>query len=380
MSDDAIASRNPMRDATRVVHAGLPEPVAGEPFLPGPTLAAVYHAPGEPEAIPFTYGRYGNPTWEHYERAIGSLEGGTAVVFSSGMAAVSAVLLSLLEPRDALTLASDAYDTTRQLALEYLRPRGIEVRMAPTAGRALYDLLPGTRLLWLETPSNPRLDVCDIAELAGHAHAHGAVVAVDNTLATALGQRPLELGADYSVSSATKQMTGHSDLVLGYVAAADPARAGAILAWRRLVGSIPGPYEVWLAHRSLATLEMRVRRQCENAQRLAEFLAARSDVERVRYPGLPADHAHEFARRQMRVFGCIVTFDLGSRERAEAFLGALCLVANTTTFGGLHSSAERRGRWGDAVPEGFIRLSAGCEDAHDLVADVTRALAAAART
>jgi cystathionine gamma-lyase len=240
MSDDAIASLDPMRDATRVVHAGLAEPVAGEPFLPGPTLAAVYHAPGEPDAIPFTCGRYGNPTWEHYERAIGSLEGGTAVVFSSGMAAVSAVLLSLLEPGDTLTLASDAYDTTRQLALEYLRPRGIEVRTAPTAGRALYDLLPGTRLLWLETPSNPRLDVCDIAELAGHAHAHGAVVAVDNTLATALGQLPLELGADYSVSSATKQVRGHSDLVLGYVTAADTTRAGAIRAWRRLAGSIPG--------------------------------------------------------------------------------------------------------------------------------------------
>jgi cystathionine gamma-lyase len=199
--------------------------------------------------------------------------------------------------------------------------------------------------------------------------------------ATPLAQRPLELGADFSVVSATKQMTGHSDLVLGYVAAADAARAESIRAWRRLSGAIAAPYEVWLAHRSLATLEMRHSRQCANAQRLAEFLAARPDVERVRYPGLWGDHAHELARRQMRVFGPIVTFDLESRERAEAFLGSLCVVANATSFGGLHSTAERRGRWGgDAVPEGFIRLSAGCEDADDLIADLTRALAAAPRS
>jgi cystathionine gamma-lyase len=379
MFDDAAPDQARLHDATRVVHAGLPGPVDGEPFLPGPTFASVFHAPGDPSAVRYVYGRYGNPTWERYEAALGALEGGEAVVFPSGMAAVSSVLLSMLQPGDVLTLASDAYYTTRELAQEHLRPRGVEVRMAPTAGRAVHDLIGGTTLLWLETPSNPGLDVCDIAELAGLAHAAGAVVAVDNTLATPLGQRPLDMGADLSVASATKHLTGHADLVLGYVAAADPARALAIAAWRRLSGSIPGPYEVWLAHRSLPTLEMRLGRQCANAQRLAEHLAARPDVERVRYPGLPGDRAHDLASRQMRAFGTVLTFDLGSRERAEAFLGALRLVANVTSFGGLHSSAERRGRWGgDAVPEGFIRFSAGCEDAGDLVADVTSALAAAA--
>jgi cystathionine gamma-lyase len=283
----------------------------------------------------------------------------------------------MLKPGDVLTLPSDAYYTTRELAVKHLRPLGVEVRTAPTAGRAVRDLVAGTSLLWLETPSNPGLDVCDVAELAGLAHAEGALVAVDNTLATPLAQRPLDLGADLSVVSATKHMTGHSDLLLGYVAAADPERAQAIRSWRKLTGSIPGPHEVWLAHRSLATLEMRLRRQCENAQRLAELLAGRPDVEGVRYPGLPGDPAHDLARRQMRAFGSVLTFDLGSRERADAFLASLHLVANATSFGGLHSTAERRGRWGgDVVPEGFIRFSAGCEDPEDLAADVIRGLAA----
>jgi cystathionine gamma-lyase len=377
MFEDATSDSTPVRDATRVVHAGLPDPVDGEPLLPGPTFASVYHAAGAPSEVRYVYGRFGNPTWGRYEEAIGELEGGPAVVFPSGMAAVSAVMLSMLKPGDVVTLPSDAYYTTRELAVEYLQPLGIEVRTAPSAGRAMYDLLPGTSLLWLETPSNPGLDVCDIAELARLAHAQGAVVAADNTLATPLGQRPLDLGADLSIASASKQMTGHSDLVLGYVAAADPARAQAIRDWRKLTGSIPGPHEVWLAHRSLATLEMRRRRQCENAQRLADVLAGQPDVAGVRYPGLPDDPAHDVARRQMRAFGSIVSFDLGSRERADAFLASLRFVANATSFGGLHSSAERRGRWGgDAVPEGFIRFSAGCEDAEDLTADVLRALAA----
>ena len=198
---------------------------------------------------------------------------------------------------------------------------------------------------------------------------------VDNTTPTPLGQRPLELGADLSVASASKAASGHADLVLGYVAARDPVRVQALRDWRRVTGSIPGPFEAWLLHRSLATLDVRLERQCANALAIAVLLAGRDDVTGVRHPGLPSDPGHELARRQMSRFGPLVAFDLGSRDRAEAFLAACELVIEATSFGGLHTTAERRGRWGgESLPEGFIRLSAGCEDADDLLADVTRAL------
>jgi cystathionine gamma-lyase len=203
-------------------------------------------------------------------------------------------------------------------------------------------------------------------------------VAVDNTFATPLGQRPLELGADLSVMSATKHLAGHSDLLLGYAAAGDAALAERLRGWRTETGAIAGPFEAWLAHRSLATLELRLERGCANAQALAQLLAGRRDVSALRYPGLRDDRAHELATRQMSRFGTVLCFDLGSRERAERFLGAARLVTESTSFGGVHSVAERRARWGgDEVPEGFIRLSAGCEDTADLLEDVEAALGAA---
>lgn len=367
--------REDLADATRVIRAGLPAPVNGEPPLPGPTFASTFHGIGDPSELQYVYGRDGNPTWDRYEQAIGELENGTAVVFSSGMAAVSAILLPNLKPGDVLAIASDTYYHTRRLATEYLGERGIDIRMAPTASPELRDIAAGASLLWLETPTNPGLDVCDIAELAQRAHAEQAIVVVDNTSATPLAQRPLDLGADYAVVSATKHLTGHGDLLLGYVATADPARAEALRSWRTYTGSIAGPFEVWLAHRSLATLDVRLKRQLETAQRFAEFLATRRDVEHVRYPGLAGDRAHEVSCRQMRAFGTIVTFDLGDRARADAFLASLELVEGATSFGGVRSTAERRARWGgDAVPEGFIRFSVGCEDPDDLIADVGRAL------
>ncbi|MEY2516679.1 MAG: cystathionine gamma-lyase, partial [bacterium] len=234
----------------------------------------------------------------------------------------------------------------------------------------------GATLVWIETPSNPGLAVLDVQALAAAAHAAGARLAVDNTLATPLTQRPLRLGADLSVSSASKLLTGHSDLVLGYVAVADADRAQALRTWRGLTGAIAGPLETWLAHRSLATLDVRHERQCATALVLAEALAGRDDVTDVRYPGL-ADHpSHALAARTFGGrFGCVLCFDVGSEQRAQAFLAACRLVAEATSFGGVHSSAERRLRWGiDDVSPGFIRLSTGVEDARDLVADVFAAL------
>jgi cystathionine gamma-lyase len=366
----------PLGDGTRAIHAGLPGARRHEPLLPGPQFASLYHLSGDPTGDPLEYGRYGNPTWLRWEAALGELEGGQAVSFASGMAAVAAVLLPRLGRGDVLLLPDDGYPAVRELATRHLAPRGVEVRAVPTGGFA--GALEGVTFVWLESPSNPGLDVCDIAEVCRLARAGGALVAVDNTLATPLGQRPLDLGADFSVASDSKYTTGHSDLILGHVAVGDPRLESELHDWRRATGAVPGPFEAWLAHRSLATLDVRLERQCATALALAELLAARSDVEGVRYPGRPADPAHELAARQMTRFGSVVAFDLGTRDRAERFLAGCELVAEATSFGGVHSSAERRARWsGNAVGEGFIRFSVGCEDAADLLSDVERSLDAA---
>jgi cystathionine gamma-lyase len=353
-----------------VIHAGLPDPRRHEPLMPGPQFASLYHLSGDPTGHPLEYGRYGNPTWTRWEAALGELEGGQAVSFASGMAAVAAVLVSQLSAGDVLLLPSDGYPSVRDLAASV---PGVEVRTAPTTEFA--SALDGATFVWIESPSNPGLDVCDIAAICSAAHAHGALVAVDNTLATPIGQRPLSLGADFSVASDSKYTTGHSDLILGHVAVTDPELAASLESWRRLMGAVPGPFETWLAHRSLATLDVRLDRQCSTALELASMLAARPDVTGVRYPGLPDDPSHELARRQMTRFGAVVVFDVGARERAERFLAGCSLVAEATSFGGVHSSAERRARWsGNDVGEGFIRFSVGCETPSDLLADVERAL------
>nr|WP_307066834.1 cystathionine gamma-lyase [Streptomyces sp. B3I8] len=365
-------------DGTRAVRAGLPEPVKYEPTLPGPVFAAHFHLPGEPTG-PYTYGRDDNPTWTLLERAIGELEAPGAeevrtLVFASGMAAISSVLFSQLRAGDAVVLPEDGYQAL-PLVREQLTAYGIEVRTAPTGGDAQLDVLEGARLLWIETPSNPGLDVCDVRRLVAAAHAQGTLVAVDNTLAGPLGQRPLELGADFSVASGTKMLTGHGDVLLGYVVARDAERIAPVRHWRKIVGAIPGPMEAWLAHRSLATLALRAERQTANALTLAQSLRDRPEVSGLRYPGLPDDPSYALASRQMRHFGSVVSFTLATRARAERFLDALRLADDATSFGGVRSTAERRGRWGgDAVPEGFIRFSVGAEDPQDLVADVLRAL------
>jgi cystathionine gamma-lyase len=226
-------------------------------------------------------------------------------------------------------------------------------------------------MLWVETPSNPRLRSCDLRAVAEAARSAGALLAVDNTLATPLGMQPLALGADLAVTSATKLLSGHSDLLLGVVSVCEPELADELRAFRTQVGAIPGPFETWLAHRSLATLALRVQRTGENALALARALAARDDVADVTYPGLD----DPVAAAQMSAFGPVVGFSLRSADTAQAFLDGCRLVAEATSFGGVESTAERRGRWGtDDVPDGFIRFSAGCEDTADLLADVLAAL------
>ena len=366
----------PLRDATRVLRAGLPAPAQGAPPLTGPTYASHFYLEGDPATAPYVYGRYGNPTWTLYERALEELEGGPATVFASGMAAAAAVLLPLLRPGDALVAPADGYPAVRSLATGHLASRGVDVRLVPSSEPVPESALTGAKLVWLETPSNPGLEVVGIADAADRAHAAGALVAVDNTLATPLGQRPLALGADYCVSSNSKHLTGHADLILGHVAVGDAVRRDDLAAWRTETGAIAAPFEVWLAHRSLATLALRLDRQSTTALKLAERLLFREDVADVRYPGLPGDPAHEVAKRQMRSFGSIVSFTVeGGRARADRFLADCRLVDQATSFGGVRSSAERRARWGgDDVAEAFIRFSVGCEDPDDLIEDVERAL------
>jgi cystathionine gamma-lyase len=379
-----------MHDSTKIVRSTLTRPVAGEPLHPSPVFAAPYHTPGDPSAAPYSYARSHNPTWTALERTIGQMESGqfaaghaeagssyraSALVFASGMAACSAIFGALLRPGDVAVLPANAYFAARQLMEGYFEQMGIVLRMAPTANDAQGDHLEGARLLWIETPSNPTMEICDIAALCERAHRAGALVAVDNTTATPLGQRPLALGADFSVASDTKSMTGHSDILLGHVAARDRELLQKVEEWRTLVGGVLGPMEAWLALRSIATLPLRLERSSSNALRTAEFLTTRPEVSGVLYPGLPTHPGHTVAARQMQYFGAVLSFQLADKAAAETFFAKSKLITEATSFGGTCTCAERRARWGgDAVPEGFIRLSAGLEDIDDLLADLAQAL------
>jgi cystathionine gamma-lyase len=375
--------QKPMRHiSTTLLKAGLPDATPGQPIMHGPTFASLFHAPGNPLDAPFAYGRFSNPTWVAYEAALTALEGASSLVFGSGMAAIAAVFGAVLKPGDVLIMPADCYYTSRLIADGWWADHGVTIVKVPTAGDAVFDAIKAhagkLKLVWLETPANPSLDVCDIAAISRAAHAVGALVGVDNTTATAYLQQPIMLGADIVAAADTKALTGHSDLILGHVSAQDPAVLDAIKIWRTRMGAIAGPFEVWLAHRSLATLSVRFDRQCESAMTIAQALAADARVSGVRYPGLPNDPSHAIAAKQMSAYGCVISFDLRSSEKAQAFLTALNIVIESTSFGGVHSSAERRARWGgDAVSEGFVRMSIGCEFVDDLIVDIHQALAKA---
>jgi cystathionine gamma-lyase len=373
-----------MRDATRIIRSTLTPTVAGEPLHSGPVFAAPFHTPGDPSDTPYSYARSHNPTWTALEEAIAQMESqpesgpgyrASALVFASGMAACTAVFGAVLRPGDVAVLPSNAYYAARVLMQEYFVKMGVTLRTAPTTANAQAAVLEGARLLWIESPSNPTMEVCDIAALSEAAHRAGALVAVDNTTPTPLGQLPLALGADFSVASDTKSMTGHSDLLLGHVAVRDLELGAKIDQWRTLTGAALGPMEAWLALRSIATLPLRLERSCENAQRIAEFLATRSEVTSVLYPGLPTHRGHAIAKKQMRYFGPVLSFILRDKAAAETFLSNSMLLTEATSFGGITTTAERRARWGgDAIPEGFIRMSAGCEAVEDLIEDIAQAL------
>lgn len=360
-------------DGTRCVRAGLPEPEPGQPLLPGPVFASAYHL-GSAERPADSYGRASNPTWRRLEAAIGALDGGECVVFPSGMGAIAALLRAALGAGDTLVVPSDGYYLARQFVDTELAPLDLNVRAVPTTGPWLPETVAGARLVLIETPANPGMDICDITAIAELAHAAGALVAVDNTTATPLGQRPLALGADVTVASDTKALSGHSDLVLGHVSTMDTALAGRLRTARSLGGLTPGPFETWLTHRGLGTLDLRLARQAENAAALVPALRGHPLVTGLRWPGSPDDPDHALAVRQMRRFGGVFTFQLPSAEAVARFLAASALLIPATSFGGMHSTVDRRAQWGDPVPEGLVRFSCGLEDPEDLVADVLAGL------
>ncbi|CAM2771499.1 PLP-dependent transferase [Saccharomonospora xinjiangensis] len=326
---------------------------------------------GEPMNVPITpasmlglsYAREdGTPTWVAFEEAVGELEGGTAVAFASGIATVSAVLDA--RPSQAVVVVpSDSYAGTRgHFAHEHAKGRVRVVSVEPSDTAAWIEAAEGADLLWLESPTNPSLHVVEIAEITSAARRlkHRPTIVVDNTFATPLGQRPLSLGADIVVHSATKFIGGHSDLLLGVAVAADPAHVADLRDARTRIGATPGALETFLALRGLRTLPVRFAEAARTAALLAERLAEHPAVTRVRYPGS----------------GAMLAVEVADADRADAVCAALRLVRHATSLGGVESTVERRAaRSGDAhVPSGLLRFSIGLEDPDDLWADLNRAL------
>lgn len=345
----------------------------GQSVVPSIVPTAVFHLPGDPANAPYVYGRYHNPTWEALESALGVLEGAETLTFPSGMAAIGAVLMTIPRAGDRVLLPADGYFAVRALAEKFLAPLGVGVDTRPTA-RFLDGGFAGYRLVHIETPSNPGLDVCDLRAAAVQAKAAGAILSVDNTTMTALGQRPLELGADVVVCSDTKAVSGHSDTLMGHVATRRGDLMERFKEWRKYSGTIPGPFEAWLTFRGLETLEVRFARMCETAGAVAALLAEHPKVQSVRYPGLPRDPAHAIAAKQMVTFGSMISLTLRDASSAERFIESCPLVQPSTSFGGVRTCAERRARWGDSVPDGFVRLSVGLEPSNVLCRAIENSL------
>ncbi len=366
---------SPLGDSTRSVKAVSNPAIPGLPVAPPLVSASTYHLSTEDNGDLDTYGRSSNPTWRHLESALAQLEGANvALAFGSGMAAITAALRVLIKPRSVLVVPADGYYQLRRYAADYFAPLGVTVIEADSS--RMHDAARGADVVLAETPANPILDVVDLHQLATICHDRGAHLLVDNTTATPLGQQPLALGADLVVASATKGLSGHSDLVAGYVAGNQPALIAAVERERLLAGPILGAFEAWLVLRSLGTAGLRFDRQCINAHALATMLRDHPAVRMVRYPGLTDDSAHPVAAAQMRRFGGLVSVELADAAAVHALVQHSELLIASTSFGGIHSSVDRRSRWGDPVPDGFARISLGIEDTDDLLADFESALAA----
>ncbi|MFB8229410.1 trans-sulfuration enzyme family protein [Cellulosimicrobium sp. NPDC055967] len=382
MSDPHVPAA--LSPATVAVAAGRPERAQGAPVNPPIVLSSTYVSQGVQQPGELLYTRMDTETWHPFEEALAALEGAAepGVVFASGMAAVAAVF-SFVPAGGKVVLPRHAYQVTLGFADDLAARAGVEVVRVDVADtEQVLDALDGASLLLVESPTNPMLEVADLPVLLAAARERGVLTAVDNTFATPLGQQPLAHGADVVVHSVTKYLAGHSDVVLGAAVARTPELVAALRAYRTLHGSIPGPFEVWLALRGLRTLALRVERAQANAAELARRLADHPDVVEVRHPSLPTDPGHERASRLMTGYGSI----LGVRPRggapgADAVVAAVRLWVPATSLGGVESSLERRRRFATesrTVPEDLLRLSVGIEDVEDLWRDLDRALRAPA--
>jgi cystathionine gamma-synthase len=376
MTHSTAESANPAA-ATVLVHAGRPNRDPDAPLSVPPILASTYAEGG-----PMGYARTGNPTWTALEEVIGALEGGRALAFAAGMAAVAAVF-DLVPDQAALVAPHAPYGGTSHLLERLRQRRGIQVRRVDVADTdETVAALDGAALLWVESPTNPLLAVADLPTVFAAARERGVTICADNTFATPLNQRPLDLGADLVVHSVTKYLAGHSDLVLGALVTRDAAMYDRLLEHRTYHGAIPGPVETWIAIRGIRTLHVRLDHAQRSAATLARRLAEHPLVERVRYPGLPTDPGHARAAAQMKGFGAMIAFEpMGDAQAAERLCRATRVWVHATSLGGVESSLERRRRWPEESPtvsETLIRLSVGIEDVEDLWFDLAQALDQAA--
>lgn len=361
--------------STRAITSGRPPRQGDSPLNSYISLNSTFTAGG-----PIGYGRYGNDTWSATEDAISSLEGGRSLIFSSGMAAITAVFSIL--PWGARVVAShEGYSGTMILLKQYNDSGRFKVSLVDIAKtEEVLAQLPGTDLLWLESPTNPGLDVAELPQIISAAKAANILVAVDNTFATALTQRPLEMGADIVMNSVTKFLSGHSDVLMGSLSIESAELFTSLEVARKLNGSIAGPFEAWLALRGIRTFPLRFTQSCKSAQELAQRLSKHPKVSRVRYPGLATDSQYERAKKFMSTFGAVLSFEIsGSADDADRVCDSSTIITHATSLGGVESLWERRRRWpseSPSVPENLIRLSVGCEDVDDLWEDIQRALSA----
>lgn len=367
---------------TVVVAAGRPPRAVDAPVNPPIVLSSTFVGAGTPGAGERVYGRFGNPTWDPLEEALAQLESAAlpGLVYASGMAAVASAM-SLLPLGGTIVVPRHSYNGSLSLVADLETRANLTVRLADVEDTdATVALLDGADMLWLESPTNPMLEVADVRALAAAARAAGVLCVVDNTFSTPLLQRPLELGADVVVHSATKYMGGHSDVVLGAVLTGNEDLRAKLQAHRSLHGAIAGPFEAWLTLRGLRTMALRVERAQSTAGELARRLQEHPAVESVRYPGLDSHPGHALAAAQMDGFGSIVAITVaGGEAAAEAVLAALALWTPATSLGGVESLAERRRRHpGEpaSVPANLIRLSVGIENVEDLWRDLDAALEA----
>ncbi|MBX3710715.1 MAG: PLP-dependent transferase [Lysobacter sp.] len=371
-----------LRPETVSVHVGNEADAGTGAVAPPIHLATTFrHGPAGERVAGYEYQREGNPTNDRLREALAALEGGaTACTFASGMAAIS-TLLECLPNGARVLIPDDCYTGLRMVCAEFLPERGIEAAMIDMADldAVRAACAQGVDLLWIETPSNPKMKICDIAALAGIGHAHEAVVVADNTFATPLLQRPLALGADVVMHSTTKYFGGHSDVLGGaLVFAQDGALARKVAHRLHVTGATLAPFSAWLILRGCRSLGARMAMHCANARAVAGFLAAHPAIERVNYPGLASHAGHAVAAKQMRDFGGMLSIELrGGREAALAMAGKLRVFTNATSLGGCESLVEHRASVegpNPRSPQNLLRMSVGLEHVDDLIEDLRQAL------